>query len=101
LSESERPISRISAPEIERVCRLAEDADERYFALQETGADERTWYNWFVTARFLVAFKEAFGDTTAEGACSAIYELTCMRDDAAELIECIANEARRYVSGRV
>lgn len=55
---------------------LATSADDRYFTLQEQGALEAVWLNWFGKARLLTAIWNGFGGTSWKDTADAIYELT-------------------------
>lgn len=77
----------------QRAKALADEADEKYFTLQEQAAAEPVWIEWFSKARLLTALWNGFGNDSPDGAADAIYELTCTRDDPSEILELVRLDA--------
>lgn len=69
-----------------RAARLAEEADGKYFDLQEAGAEEREWMRWFSRARLLSGIATSFAAVTASDAADALYELAHVVDDPSSLL---------------
>lgn len=63
---------------------FAESADEKYFAMEESGGDEKLWTNWFKKARLVSAIVYAFGGESDEDAIEAAYELYHVVDPKSE-----------------
>jgi hypothetical protein len=82
----------LSQDELEQARHLAETADERYFALQHSGAREEEWSDWYFKARLLSTVSVGFGGASWSDAVDAVYELTNARDDPSEIIALIKSE---------
>src|SRR5947209_5223572 len=82
----------LSAPEVGQLRKLADDADNRYFSLQEAGAAPSIWMDWFGQARLLTAMWNAFRQTPCSDPALAIYELCSTRDDPAPIIDLVRAE---------
>ena len=67
----------------------ADMADVRYFDLQEDPATAAESHRWFVQARLATALANAFGESDAEAAADAAYELCIIDDDAGVAIPLI------------
>lgn len=84
----------LTISQIEETKLLADSADERYFILQEEGASETEWLNWFSEARLLTAIADGLGGTSWQDAADAIYELCKAWDDPSPIIAFIESEVK-------
>jgi len=82
----------LSDTQVEMARTLAEAADERYFALQEQGAAEAVWTEWFYKARLLTALWNGFNGTSWSDSADAIYELSATRHAPSDLIALVRRE---------
>ena len=82
----------LSVTQAEQACTLADVADERYFDLQEQGAAEAEWIEWFFKARLLTALCNGLGEPSWSDTADAIYELSVIVDDPSELIDLVRRE---------
>lgn len=73
---------------------LADEADEKYFTLQEQGAAQPVWIEWFSKARLLTALCNGFGNDSSDGAADAIYELSCTSDDPSVILSMVRTDAK-------
>src|SRR5580658_2052870 len=71
----------LSPAQIAEVRDYADAADERYFELEEQGADSGVWREWFAKARLATALADAFDGTSWEAAADAVYELCFVEED--------------------
>jgi hypothetical protein len=60
--------------QIQELRQYAENADKRYFSLQEEQVNKRIWGNWFSKARLATALAEGFGSADLESTARAVYE---------------------------
>ena len=57
-------------------------ADERYFDLEDRGADEEDWLPWFQRARLATAYAKTSGAQDWENIADGFYELTVIFRDS-------------------
>jgi hypothetical protein len=84
----------LSAEQVAEARAYAEAADDRYFTLQEQGADQLEWRNWFAKARLATALADAFGGTQWDNAADALYELCFVDEDKSAAIALIESAFR-------
>ncbi|HLY98236.1 MAG TPA: hypothetical protein VKT33_04140 [Candidatus Angelobacter sp.] len=77
----------LSQAQIAEAGLLADLADEQYLALQNNGAVEAEWFNWFSKARLLTAIAAGFGGDSWSDTADAVYELCRTRDDPSEILK--------------
>jgi hypothetical protein len=76
----------LSSDQIARLRDYAENADKRYFTLQEEGVEQAVWRIWFAKARLATALADAFSDEKWETVADAIYELCFVNEDKTSVI---------------
>lgn len=73
----------LSTDQVKELRLYAENADKRYFSLQEEGVDKRVWKIWFAKARLATALADGFVSEDWEATAQAVYE-TCFIEDTEE-----------------
>ena len=76
----------LSREQVEAARLYAEHADDRYFTLQEQGAAEAVWKNWFAKSRFATALVNLFGGESWQESADAAYELCATQDDKSAFV---------------
>jgi hypothetical protein len=84
----------LTVTQVETARTLGDAADERYFDLQEQGAAQAEWIEWFFKARLLTALCNGLGEPSWTGTADALYELSVIVDDRSELITLVRREMR-------
>ena len=82
----------LSDLQVEQARSLANKADDKYFTLQEDGAAESEYLNWFSKSRLLTAIADGFQGSSWEKAADAIYELCHAADDRSKIIALVESE---------
>ncbi len=82
----------LSTEQVAEAKAYADDADARYFALEEQGGDEFVRRNWFAKARLATAIANGFGGASWQDAADALYELCFTLDDKAAAIALVSEQ---------
>ena len=81
LLESAARDNALSVEQIAEATAYAEEADDRYFQLQEQGAAEAIWKTWFAKSRLATGIINLFGGMSWQDAADAAYELCFTQDN--------------------
>jgi hypothetical protein len=77
----------LSETQVAKAVSLAEEADDRYFCLQDEGAPIAEWRNWFRKARLFTGIAAGFGGSSWSDTSDAVYELCKVRMEVIALVE--------------
>ena len=82
----------LSPGQVEELRQYAENADKRYFTLQQEGVDKSVWRNWFAKARLATALADGFGSEDWEATARAVYETLFVEDTEEPAINVVRTE---------
>jgi hypothetical protein len=76
----------LSSDQIKGLRNYAENADKKYFTLQEEGVEQTVWRSWFAKARLATALADVFSNEQWETVADAVYELCFIDEDNSRVI---------------